>query len=118
MPSKAPEKKKTKLTEQEKLAKRLENERKLLRDHMDRELKFTEISQQRIGRTHFDLAEKFKAQENVTDLTAKVQFTSHLMDKSQHAVETLRIHREHAQEQHLRIQVNQTELIDHLKGNK
>lgn len=113
-PSKKPSKKK--LTEDEKRELKIAKQQSLLRDYFGRELKFSNISHKRNEKTHFKLVESFKAKDILTKLTSDTQHANHLMNKIENAAESIKIHRDHAAEQHMRIQTFQSKLIEDITG--
>jgi hypothetical protein len=111
-----PKEKKKKLTAEEKEQKKIAKEQKTLRDHYEREFKFTKISHKRERNSLFRFAENEtrKYFKDVVDEEAK-NF-SHQFDKCEHSIDVIATHRVHAAEQHLRIYKHQNDLMSDLIG--
>jgi Sperm tail len=101
-----------------KAQKKLEKSQQQFRDYLTRENNFNKTSIDR----GWDDWEKWWREVNVDglkeDLRAAAQSLNRLMDKSDHVVETIKIHREHADEQYFRNFAKNCEMIDYVFGEK
>lgn len=91
-------------------------EQKQIRGHLTREEKFNSASHHRGWSDWEAWCEKVTLAELKDELRAASQSVSRLMDKSNHAVETIAEHRRHAGEQYLRNFQCHSELIDYVHG--
>lgn len=105
--------------EEKKLLKEREKREKTqqqFRDFLTREKSFNKISHDRGWEDWENWWRQVRVDELRDELKVVAQSANRLMDKSDHAVETLRNHREHADEQYLRNFVKHSECIDHIFG--
>lgn len=100
----------------QKAKEKLEKSQQRFRDYLTREKAFGEVSRNR-GWVDW---EKWWRQVGVDglreDLEILAQSVNCFMDRSDHAVETVREHRKHASEQHLRMFQRHFEMIDRIES--
>lgn len=100
----------------EKELKRIAKEENQLRDHLIREKNFSKESNLRGWADWESWCKGVKIDELRNDLTAVSQSVSQLIDRTNHTVKTIQMHRVHAEEQYLRNFQNHSELIDYVMG--
>lgn len=110
------EKEKKEQKKLERALKKIAREQKQLRDHLTREKTFNEASTRRGWKDWESWCEQVTFNELKDELKAMTQSVNHLLDRTNHAVETIQTHREHAGEQYLRNFRNHSELIDYMMG--
>lgn len=96
--------------------KKTAREQKQLRDHLTREKTFNEASTRRGWKDWESWCEQVTLDELKDELKTMTQSVNQLQDQTNHAVETIQIHREHAGEQYLRNFQNHSELINYMMG--
>lgn len=92
-------------------------EQKQIRDQLTRELKYNELSLGRGFKDWQKWCEDVTCKSIRNDLQVVAQSLNKLIDKSNHAVDTIKIHREHADEQYLRNFHQHSELVDYIMSN-
>lgn len=112
--SKSKPDKKQKLAE--KLLKEEAEERKHMHDHLIREETFKSVSVQRGWEEWKAWCEELAVKGLREELCAVAKSVDCFMDKSNLAEQTIRQHRTHAADQHLRLVQNHSEVIDYIMG--
>lgn len=100
----------------EKELKRIAKEENQLRDHLIREKNFNKESNIRGWTDWKSWCKGVKIEELQNDLTAVSQSVSQLIDRTNHTVKTIQMHRIHAEEQYVRIFQNHSALINYVMG--
>lgn len=95
---------------------KIAQEQKRIRDQLTREIKYSELSHRRGIKDWEQWCEDATFINLQSDLKAVAQSLNRVMDKSDHAVDVIKMHREHAEEQYLRNFYQHTELIDYILG--
>jgi molecular chaperone GrpE (heat shock protein) len=103
---------KKKLTEEEKEEIRTEQQNKELREHFDREQKFSELSKERGAVNHQSICKKFTLERLANELNSIIPSLNRILDKSEHDVRIIENHRGHVEEQHRRLFAFQSKIID------
>lgn len=86
------------------------------RDYLLREEKFNQTSIQRAWKEWEQWCEAIKVDELKEDLIVWSQSVNELLDRTQNAMETIKNHRAHAEDQYMRSFRNHSELINYLMG--
>lgn len=103
---------KKKLTEEEKEDANNEKLNKELREHFDREQKFSEQSKARGAEYHQSICKNYTLKRLTDELNALISSLNRLLDKSDHDVIIVKNHRDHVEEQHRRLFAFQSKIID------
>lgn len=103
---------KYKMTEEEKEEKRAEDQNNEIRNHFEREQKFSELSKARGAEIHQSICKDYTLKRLTNELNATIHTLNRLLDKSEHDIKIVDNHREHAVEQHQKIIAFHSKIID------
>lgn len=103
---------KKKLTKEEKAAKKIEIQNELLRHQFEREAKFCESSEERGADHHLLACQNLTLERLSNELNTQIQSLNRFLDRSEHQVGVIEVHRNHAEEQHQRLFAFHAHLVD------
>lgn len=107
-------KEKKEAKKREKELKRIAKEQQQARDYLKREFDFTEISTKRGWDDFESWCDGIKISELREEVGKASQSANFLLDKAQNAIDVVKTHRSHAEEQYLRNFQSHSSLIDHI----
>lgn len=104
------------LKKQEKLLIELAAEKKQIRDRLLREENFKSLSNQRGWRDWKTFCQEVAVEGLRDELCAVSQSVTCFMDRSAHLVDTIKTHRSHAEQQHLRKFQSHSDVVEYIMG--
>lgn len=107
---------KKKLTEKEKKAIKNEKQKQLFRDQFEREAKFCELSKERGANHHLSTCKSLTLERLSDELNTQIQSLNRFLDRSEHQVGVIEVHKNHAEEQHQRLFAFHSQLVDWIFG--